>query len=310
MTLEVIRPGALSLLQDAGRFGYQHLGIGTGGPMDEHAFHWANYLLGNPADASQIEISMGGFQVKFHLAASIAVTGADMAMTLDGDAVTPWRTLAVKPGQQLDFHAPQNGLRAYLAVRGGLQAPLKLGSCATVMREQLGGLDGQGSRLRAGDLIEFNPDQTYTEQHTPAWAIPNYQAPLHLGVLPTYQHKQFSRKAIATLFGQPYQVSPQIDRMGYRLTGPVIKNQVPSPISEGIVFGAIQVPGDGQPIILMKDHQTIGGYPKIGCISALAAGQLAQRVPGSTVHFHPLSIEDASRERRLFIPVSNATRAP
>jgi allophanate hydrolase subunit 2 len=134
----------------------------------------------------------------------------------------------------------------------------------------------------------------------PDWAIPDYDRPLELGVMPGYQHDEFDIVKRTKLFSASYQVSQNMDRMGYRLSGDAIQPRRNGIVSEGIAYGAIQIPSDGQPIVLLKDRQTIGGYPKIGCISALGAGQLAQRGPGSVVRFHPMDVSQAEAQRMIF----------
>ncbi|MDX1635168.1 MAG: biotin-dependent carboxyltransferase family protein, partial [Marinobacter sp.] len=280
MSFEVLDGGLLALLQDSGRQGYQHIGVTTGGPMDEHAFLWANRLLGNPLDAAQIEISIGRLSLLAHDDTVIAMTGADLGARINGREATPWRTYNLCRGDCIEFGMPVSGLRAYLAVAGGFQAPARLGSCATVVREGLGGLHGDGGKLAKGDRIGFARADQRPEVRVPAGEIPDYRRDLEVGLIPGYQYRQFARPERMKFLTGTYEVSQRIDRMGYRLTGEPIHSELDGIISEGIAYGAIQVPSDGQPIVLMRDRQTIGGYPKIGCISALDAGELAQRGPG------------------------------
>ncbi len=301
MAFEVLEPGMMTLLQDAGRFGYQHVGVTTGGPMDEHAFLWANRLLGNPAHAAQLEITFGGLVLQAQSDSVVALTGADLDARINDRSIQPWQTHRIRVGDQISFNAPVVGLRAYLAVSGGFQAPPRLGSSATVAREHLGGLDGHGSKLTRGDRLASGKPADIGNLHVPDSEIPDYRAPLCLGVIPGYQHNHFSLAARSRFFSSEYEVSQSIDRMGYRLTGPAISCDLDGIISEGIAFGAIQLPADGQPIVLMKDRQTIGGYPKIGSLSALDAGQLAQRAPGAKVVFYPMDVAEAEARRMIFI---------
>ncbi|MGF1768880.1 biotin-dependent carboxyltransferase family protein [Enterovibrio makurazakiensis] len=300
MSFEVINPGMLTLLQDTGRQGFQHLGITSGGPMDEHAYYWANRLLGNTPDTNQLEITFGQLKLKVNAATCIAITGADLSARINDKPVRNWCTYAVKQGDTIEFDTPKQGLRAYLAVKNGFECVNKLGSCATVKREKIGGLHGNGDPLKQGDVLRFHVCSDVIDQRAPKWTIPDYDAPLELGVMPAYQNAAFSHDAQMTFFTSAYEVSQNIDRMGYRLSGAPIKSSLDGIISEGIAFGAIQIPNDGQPIVLMKDRQTIGGYPKIGCLSSLGAGQLSQRRPGQTVNFSPMDVADAEVERRLF----------
>jgi biotin-dependent carboxylase-like uncharacterized protein len=300
MSFEVLKPGHFSCIQDLGRHGYQHLGVTTGGPMDEHAFSWANRLLGNSPNAAQIEITYGVLSLLAETDAMIAITGADLDARINGIHAEPWSSYSIAAGDRLEFHAPLSGLRAYLAVVGGFSAPHRLGSCATVAREGLGGITGQGDYLAKGNRLEFEPHSHRPRATVPAWAIPDYDAELALGVIPGYQAAQFPDEELEKFFSSSYEVTQNIDRMGYRLSGEAIDSGLDGIISEGICYGAIQIPGDGQPIVLMKDRQTIGGYPKIGSLTALGTAQLSQRGPGTSVTFYPMTLYEAMLQRRLF----------
>lgn len=298
MAFSVLKPGMLTLLQDLGRHGYQHLGITSGGPMDELAFRWANALLENDANAPQIEITFGQLQLEAQANTNIALTGADLGATLNDKGIMPWQTYAIKKGDVLAFHQPQFGLRAYLSVSGGFSVSPVLGSVATVMREKLGGLTGTGDKLYQGDVLPFHECSHHQTRHVPHAALPNYEYD-QIDVVLGYQHQRFSRLEQARFFSSPYTLSQHCDRMGYRLTGTAIGQDQPGIISEGIAYGAIQVPQDGQPIILLNDRQTIGGYPKIGCITHNSGSLLAQKTPGDSIHFRPISIDQAERARHL-----------
>ncbi|KHF24494.1 biotin-dependent carboxyltransferase family protein [Solemya velum gill symbiont] len=300
MSFEVLKPGHFSCIQDLGRVGYQHLGITTGGPMDEHAFSWANRLLGNSPNVAQVEITYGVLSLLAETDAMIAITGADLDARINDIHVAPWFSYSVAAGDRLEFNTPLSGLRAYLAVVGGFSATHKLGSCATVAREGIGGITGQGDYLTKGDRLNFDPHAHRSRATVPTWAIPDYDAQLALGVVPGYQAAQFPDDELEKFFSSSYEVTKNIDRMGYRLSGAAIDSGLDGIISEGICYGAIQVPGDGQPIILMKDRQTIGGYPKIGSLTALGAAQLSQRGPGASVNFYPITLYEAMLQRRLF----------
>ncbi|PMH44893.1 allophanate hydrolase [Vibrio sp. 10N.286.49.B3] len=301
MGFKVIHPGLLSLLQDSGRFGYQNIGITNGGPMDEHAYHWCNHLLNNPVNTNVLEITFGLLKLEVTKATNIALTGADLGARLNDKPLAVWSSYTVKPGDQLSFEQPINGLRAYLGVTGGFTCTPQLGSCSTVIREQLGGMNSQGLPLKAGDVVPFLVSRPMVHQKTPEWAIENYDEPLELGVIKGYQYNDFSVAGRRDFFHSTYSITQHIDRMGYRLNGKAISCQRDGIISEGIAFGAIQIPGNGQPIILMRDRQTIGGYPKIGTLGGLGASRLAQRLPDQEVSFRPMDISEAEIERRLFI---------
>ncbi|UTW12216.1 biotin-dependent carboxyltransferase family protein [Marinobacterium rhizophilum] len=302
MVFEVIRPGFLALLQDYGRYGMQHLGMATGGPLDEHAFVWANRLLGNHYNSATLEITLGQVRLRALQGTRIAITGADLGACINDQPIVPWCSYRVEAGDSLSFAGARTGVRAYLAVSGGFEAPLRYGSCATVVREGCGGLHGDGQRLQAGDRLGMrlkNAGQGALQQVPPRF-VPDYGAPLCLRLLPGYQYDQFDAEQLERLFGSDYRVSPDSDRMGYRLAGPAIQSGLDGIISEGIAFGAVQIPGDGQPIVLLRDRQTIGGYPKVGCVAALDAAQLAQRAPGALVRFRRGDLREVETQRQAF----------
>ncbi len=307
MAFEVIRPGFLSLVQDYGRYGQQHLGMATGGPLDEHAFLWANRLLGNHYNCATLEITLGQVRLHAQQTTRIAIAGGDLGACINDQPIAPWCSYRIGAGDSLSFAGPRKGLRAYLAVCGGFEAPLRYGSCATVMREACGGLHGDGRRLEAGDRLGLRQQRgdcariaNGPSQQVPPRFVPDYTAPLCLRLLPAYQYHHFDRAQREQLFSSDYRVSPDSDRMGYRLTGPAIGSGLDGIISEGIAYGAVQVPGDGQPIVLLRDRQTIGGYPKVGCVAALDAAQLAQRAPGAVVRFREGDLGAVEAQRQAF----------
>ncbi|MFD2179030.1 biotin-dependent carboxyltransferase family protein [Veronia pacifica] len=300
MMLEVLQPGPLSLLQDKGRFGFQDQGITTGGPMDEHAYAWGNWLLGNSEDATQVEITLGMAAFLFHQSIKFALTGADLSASLDGKPIFPWFTYQAQAGSTLKFGRPCSGMRTYLSVQGGFKVGPVLGSTSTVCREGIGGLDGQGKKLEQGDQLPLRANVNRSTNKVPRWAIPDYEKPIKLGVILGYQCELFSDSAKQAFFSTPFRISQHSDRMGFRLEGQEIAADDYDLVSEGVGFGSIQIPPDGQPIVLMKDRQTIGGYPKIGALSSLCAGQLSQRRPGTKVFFTPMSLAQAESDLRLF----------
>lgn len=298
--LQIIRPGWHATIQDAGRIRAQQAGLTEGGAADEHAYRWANKLLDNPPGAACVEVLMGQFEAVFDVSTMIAVTGADLAPTLNGRPIAPWSTLSVRPGDRIVFERPVSGLRAYLAVLGGWQTPVCFGSRTTVVREGLGGLDG--GALKQGDWL---PCESGLRGPAKARQLadryrPDYRLPLTLKLVPGYQYEQFSALDRQRFIAGTYTVSQRIDRMGYRLEGPAITPGTSGVISEGIALGAVQFPRDGQPIVLLRDRQTIGGYPKIGCVSSLSCSALTQRGPGARVHFEFVSLESVQADRLLF----------
>lgn len=303
----VTNPGVLTLVQDLGRFGYQHVGLAPGGAADEHAFLWANRLLGNPPNSPALEICLGGLQLEAELPTRIALTGADAQATLNGQRLAPWQTANVEPRDRLQFGHPKSGVRSYLAVQGGFQVAPTFGSVATVMRERLGGLDGAGGPLRKGDYLPCavtrvgtslpdNPSlpENLSVKVPPAY-VPDYNEVPVLRVIEGHHAELFEEQELEVFYSSDYLITNQSDRMGARLSGPSLAPQRPGIISEGTSFGAVQVPPDGQPMVLLKDRQTIGGYPKLGTVFSLDAFALAQRQPHTKVRFEPMDLAQAQQ---------------
>ena len=287
-------------LQDAGRFGVRHLGVTQGGPADWLSMTWANWLLGNPLGAATLEITLGGLTLIALDDCTLALAGADLAATVDGQALKPWRHLELKKGQTLSLTQPLLGARAYLAAPGGFVAPPVLGSSATVVREQLGGPDGFGRAVAVGDELTCAADAPALRE-IPLAQQPAFKPKPLLDVVLGAQIGAFSGQSTFDTFNHPWTLDSRADRMGIRLQGPVLEYQGAPMISEGIPLGAIQVPPDGQPIVLLNDRQTIGGYPRLGALSPLAQARLAQCLPAETVYLRPITQEAAQRQQRDFM---------
>lgn len=298
----VTRAGPLAMLQDAGRFGVRHLGVTQGGPADMHAWAWANQLTGNAWGTAALEITFGGLVLVAERDMVVSLTGADLNTRLNKQAAPQWQTLALSTGDTLTFDTPANGLRAYLAVAGGFRAEAVLGSVACVAREQLGGFDGLGNSLRENDVLTINGHASQPEVQTaPEAEQPDYRGVVTLDLLPGAQIAAFRGKSLFDAFNAEWQVDQRADRMGVRLTGPKLHCSITSMVSEGISLGAVQVPPDGQPIALLNDRQTIGGYPRLGNLTPLAAARLAQCLPGQTVRLRAAGIGNALRQHRQFL---------
>ncbi|USD68217.1 biotin-dependent carboxyltransferase family protein [Vibrio sp. SCSIO 43136] len=285
--IEVLKPGQLSLLHDFGRFGLSQLGITQGGPVDDYAYSWANYLLGNSTNSTALEITLGQAAFKILSHCNLAICGGDLQAKLDGQPICNWSRFSAKKGQTLTFGLPRNGLRAYLAVEGGFDAPTHYGSNSTVPKDLLGGLHQDGQSLKASDIIGFSQRQTANVRSKKVTFrfTPDYNLPLRLRVIESYQHSHFSEDFKTQFFSQEFIVDQSSNRMGYRLKGVDLNPPNESLISEGIALGSIQLPPDGNPIILLNDRQTIGGYPKLGCVARIDLPRLAQAKPGQAVHF-------------------------
>jgi len=297
VSLRVVQPGILSLLQDSGRKGRHRLGLTSGGPLDGTAFAWCNRLLQNPAGATAVEISLGGLKLEAAVDTSICLAGAPMPLAIDGQPQPGWEVLPVREGQRIDVGFTERGCRAYLGVAGGFHILPAFGSSATVVREGVGGLDG--GPLRAGDTLPCSAGTRPRQFYLPEAHRPRYHNRATLRLVPGYQASSFSRLQKRRLLSHSYRVSGQCDRMGYRLEGLPIHCDLDGILSEGICMGAVQVPPDGQPIVLLNDRQTIGGYPKIGSALSLDCAQLAQLTPGGSVHFAAISQHAARRALHL-----------
>ncbi|HLV48105.1 MAG TPA: biotin-dependent carboxyltransferase family protein [Aliidiomarina sp.] len=300
--LLVIKPGIHATIQDQGRFGYQHLGVTPGGPGDAMSANWANRLLDNLPTCSVLEITAGGTELECQTQTMVAVTGGDLNLTVNGRPQVPWRSFWVKPGDTLKFGYPRYGFRAYLAVQGGFDVPHVLGSCATVTRNALGGLHGDGSRLKPQDFIPCKALKNEgVARQIPELYLPDLDSTLTLDVIPGYQQHDFSSASWQTFWDSEYELSAESDSMGARLNGVALDTPKGNLLSEAVCYGAIQVPGDGQPIILLQQRQTLGGYPKLGSVLPLSGYALAQRPPGSKIRFRPMGLATAQQQMRRYL---------
>ncbi len=302
MSVQVIKPGLLTTFQDLGRVGYQHLGVPVAGAMDARAHRLANLLAGNTADLATLEITVSGPTLRFDQPACIAICGADLSPHVRNKPIPLNRPIALKAGSELSFGARRHGARCYLAVFGGFAVPDVLGSASTYVRSSMGGWHGRA--LRKDDQIELNVSlmsSGLTALSRKLWDIEVY-LPAALATTPrktvriikSPQWKEFSPESCAAMITQPFRISPDSERMGYRLQGPsIVMSEPRQMISEATSFGTIQVPSGGQPIVLMADRQTTGGYPKIANVAAVDLPLLAQMLPGDMLRFEPISLDHA-----------------
>lgn len=290
-------PGLFSTIQDRGRYGYQRYGIPPSGAMDEFAFQVANILVGNKRNAAGIEVTLAGFSAKFDGDFEIAVTGADLRATLNGQKMENWRSVYVKRGDLLKFEEARKGCRAYLCVSGGIDVPMIFGSRSTYRRINMGGYHGRklqrGDALPVGELSVFQMSPMKVDSSI----ISSVYSLRKIRVILGPESKRFSKRDVERLLSSPYHVTTQSDRMGYRLKGPLLNSKKRSHdiISNGIVTGAIQVPANGQPIIMMVEHQTVGGYAKIATVISADIPLLAQMKPGDEIHFERTTLEKAQK---------------
>jgi len=295
LTIEASTP--LCLLQDAGRFGVRHLGVTQGGAADWRSMSWANGLLGNRLDAPVIEITLGGFTLVAEDDCVLALAGADLDVRVDDEPLAPWRSFRLNKGQRLQFSQPLVGARAYLAAPGGFDAPKVLGSSSTVVREELGGLDGMGHALSKGASLSYSGNSVMLLRELTADQRPDLKLDTPLDLVLGAQIGEFSGQSLFDAFNSLWTLDSRADRMGIRLLGTSLQYQGKPMISEGIPLGAVQVPPDGQPIVLLNDRQTIGGYPRLGALTPLALARLAQCLPGAQVRLRPVVQEVAHREQ-------------
>jgi antagonist of KipI len=306
MSVTVIKPGMLSSFQDRGREGYQHQGIPAAGAMDERAHRLANALAGNPGDPATLEMTLTGPTLRFDAPACFALAGADLGATLNGRDLPVHRPLVARAGDTLAFGArPAAGVRGYLAVHGGFALPRVMGSESTYLRSGFGGF--QGRALAKGDQVPLRAplagDRDLDALQDALWQLRVY-LPAALGAkrrdairfLPGMHWDEFSEASRQDFAGSEFRISPQSDRMGYRLLGPALSMSQPRQmLSEAACFGTVQVPSGGEAIILMADRQTTGGYPKIAQIATVDLPILAQCAPGQTLRFQPIGLEEAQR---------------
>ncbi len=267
------------------------MGLTTGGPLDPLAYAWANRLLNNADNASSIEVSFGGLTLEAQVDTAIAITGASKPCKINGKEISQWQTHSIRTGDVLELGFAQDGIRAYLAVAGGFQIEPSFGSSSTVVREKTGGI--HGDKLKAGDHLPCQKHSINTHLKLEEKHQPSYGNQATLRVVKGYQQAAFDHIQQWRFFNSSYQVTERSDRMGFRLEGEVIHSNMVGMLSEGICHGAIQIPADGQPIVLMNDRQTIGGYPKIGSVIPLDTARLSQLAPGSRVSFEAISQEQA-----------------
>lgn len=288
---DVIHPGILTTIQDLGRYGQSHLGLTSGGPADKQAFLWANRLLNNAENCPVLEVNVGGLKLIATTATTIAVTGANAPLTINGHSKDTWRSHRVNPDDEIEIGFATQGCRIYLGVVEGFVVESQFNSVSTVIREKVGGING--GALKAADRLFYESSPKRPLYALYANDIPRYANLITARVVTGYQFDLFERSELAKFFSNEYQVSAQYDRMGYRLSGPAIQSNISQLLSEGICNGAIQIPPDGQPIVLSVDRQTIGGYPKLGSVLSLDLDLLMQTSQGATVHFEPISIHYA-----------------
>lgn len=306
MSVEILKPGLQTTVQDLGRQGWTHYGISPSGAADPYSLRVANAILGNPSSAACLEITLLGPELRFEKDVRLSLFGAEIQVEIDGKSVPFGSSFGepfdVKKGQILQLGSTQNGARTYLAVEGGLQVTLYLGSASTHLISGVGGM--QGRALKKGDWLATNEFKTRnnnynnTLQYNKLLEIINVNNRSILRITPGLQSDWFSSSTKALLSKTSYTITPEFSRMGIRLEGADLSSlQGHQIFTEAISNGAIQVPGNGQPILSFVEHQTTGGYPKIANVITADFGKLGQLKAGDEISFEWVTFEQAEEER-------------
>ncbi|GGA26339.1 biotin-dependent carboxyltransferase family protein [Psychrobacillus lasiicapitis] len=304
MSIKVLHPGLLTTVQDIGRYGSQKYGVIVSGAMDSYSLRLSNILVGNKENEAALEITIYGTTLQLEEDTLIAITGGDFLATIDGKIVPLWRPVLVKKNAILKFHSAIKGSRAYIAFAGGIDIPQMMGSKSTYIRANIGGFEGRA--LQKGDKLNIGVKSTLSEallkqlddKNVP-WSVNfneliNFRQEPIIRVLKGTEFDRFDKESRQTFFQQPYTLTVQSDRMGYRIEGPPLSlSEKFELLSEGVTFGTIQIPPSGQPIILMADRQTTGGYPKFGQVITADLPSLAQLQPGMTIRFKEVTLKEA-----------------
>lgn len=291
--LVITDPGMLSLVVDAGRdTKAQETGFCASGAIDQLTFELVNWLCGNELDAAALEC-IGAVTITVDRPLYVAVGGPQVSVEVNQQPAECWQSLSLRAGDSLAVTPARLGTKTYIGLGGKLDLPVVQGSQSIVMREGAGGLRNDGKPLQADDRLAIEPHGQDIERHLEKKEIPDYQLNTPLDVVLGYQVAQFSSWQQQLFFASEYAVTNDINRMGFRLKGQAISPASGTMYSEGINCGSIQFPPDGQPIIMLADRQTLGGYPKLGCVADYDLYRLAQAVPGDTVTFTAIDYDNA-----------------
>lgn len=313
MSLKVLQPGLLTSIQDLGRYGYQKYGVIVSGAMDSYSLRIANLLVGNNENQAVLEITLVGPELLIEKDVLLAITGGDLSPNVEGRPIPMYRPVYLKKGNILRFGVRKSGCRSYLAIAGGYNISEVMGSASTYLRAGLGGFAGRA--LQVDDVLQLKDPQDknmvmlrqlVSNSSTSSYVstkwflgrsyIPQEGEPAKIRVTRGRQFEQFSKASKEEFWNCPFQVTSQSDRMGYRLSGTALKLENPlEMISEAVSLGTIQVPPDGNPIILLADRQSVGGYPKIAQVALVDVAVVAQLKPGSKICFQEISLQEAER---------------
>lgn len=294
-TIKILDAGLLTTVQDLGRYGFQRYGVSASGVMDEYSAKIANKLVGNKVGEAVLETTLKGVQIEFLQNTAVAITGGNCDVTLNGTKIELWQSYLVNRGDILKMGICRSGLRNYLAFSGGVDVPVIMNSKSTNLKAKVGGFNGR--KLMTGDVLSVGVGSLEAPLTLNKHYIPTYSKDIKVGVILGQQDDHFTEAGIKTFLNETYTVTQESDRMGIRLSsvsGATIEHKNGADIiSDGITFGAIQVPGSGQPIVMMADRQTTGGYTKIGNVISSDLAKLAQATPGTKVKFVEYTLEQA-----------------
>lgn len=296
--IEIITPGLLTTVQDFGRVGVMKNGFTQNGAMDRYSMTVANRLCGNCDSAPVLEMTVLGVTARFTQDTVICVSGADFGAKINDKPIKRNKAYKINNGDILSMGAAKSGMRAYLAVAGGIVGEYVFGSASTNLRFAFGGHFGK--KLQSGDVLSIGTG-AFPLGEIDKWEIPEseYSKDAQLRVVLGPQNEMFTDEDIRLFLSQKYEVTAQSDRMGIRLSGKPLKSKnVMDIISDGIVFGSVQVPNSGEPIILMADHQTTGGYAKIATVISVDLPRASQLSAGNTVRFKSVTVEEAEQEAK------------
>ncbi|WP_428911436.1 biotin-dependent carboxyltransferase family protein [Niallia sp. Krafla_26] len=309
--ITILKPGFQTTIQDLGRFGYQKYGVITSGAMDSISFRLANLLVGNEENESALEMTIQGPHIVFGQDSLIAITGGDLSPTINQTPIPLWKIIFVKKGTELKFNRAQTGCRAYLAIAGGFSIPKVMTSASTYLRANIGGFKGR--TLRAGDQLSlYSPSPRVLPLIEQArqkvgnlsfiekdWSIstnylPDISSHPVIRIIKGREYHLFTEESQHLFFHESFSITPHSDRMGYRLQGPSLRlENKQEMISTAVTFGSIQVPSAGNPIILMADRQTTGGYPIIGQVASVDLPLISQTKPGDLLSFSEITLKEA-----------------
>jgi len=297
LSFKVLNKALLSLIQDNGRFSYSHLGVTNSGFMDEYAAFACNKLLDNDIKGNLLEISFPNLHLEATKDTTLAITGAYCEFFINDKEKNTWASHKIKKGDTIRIGKFKSGQRVYLGVKNGFVLKKEFGSFSTTLKE------GFGKKLEKNSTLDFEEFKGLESKRWHENYLPKYDKELTLRVILSYQEDSFSKEAKEVFFNNKYKITSDFNRMACKLDGKEIKSNINGVISEAISYGSIQIPTDGKPIVLLKEAQTIGGYPKIGSVLSIDCFKLAQMKIGGTINFKEISINQAQEKLKRFYSI-------